>query len=63
MPETVSKKHYCPLLKKEIEESYCWELCNVATDDILLEDDKIKDWNAAQQICETCGIYANEDDE
>ena len=31
MPKVVSKKHYCPLFKKEIEEGYCWELCNIAT--------------------------------
>lgn len=63
MPEIVSKKHYCPLLKKEIEEGYCWELCNVATNDILLEGDKIEDWDAAQQVCEKCGIYADDEDD
>ena len=26
----------CPLLNKEIDWGYCWELCNIATDDILL---------------------------
>lgn len=61
MPETVSKKIYCPLLNKEIEEGYCWEICNIATDDILLEGDTVKDWDAAREICRKCGRY--EDDE
>ncbi len=43
MPGIVSKKIFCPLLNKEIEEGYCWELCNIATNDILLEGDKIDD--------------------
>lgn len=63
MPEIVSKKIFCPLLNKEFEEGYCWELCNIATNDILLEGDKIDDQDAAQQICEKCGRYEDDEDE
>lgn len=49
------------MLNKEIEEGYCWEICNIATDDILLEGDTVKDWDAAREICRKCGRY--EDDE
>ena len=35
----------CPLLNKEIDWGYCWELCNIATDDILLEGDTVPDWD------------------
>ena len=62
MPKAVSKKHYCLLLKKEIEEGYCWELCNIATDAILLQGDVVKDWDTAQIICQKCGRY-NSDEE
>lgn len=61
MPETVSKKIFCPLLNKEIEWGYCWELCNIATDDILLEGDIVKDWDAAQKTCQKCGRYEDEE--
>lgn len=55
--KVISDKIYCPLLKREIETGYCWELCNIATDEILLHGDVIKDWNEAQRICEEeCGI-------
>ena len=37
----------CPLLNKEIDWGYCWELCNIATDDILLEGDTVPDWDKA----------------
>ena len=60
MPEVVSRKHYCPLLQKEIEVGYCWELCNIGTDDILLNGDKVEDWDKAQKICQKCGIYDDE---
>ena len=63
MPEIVSKKHYCPLFEKEIEEGYCWELCNIATDDILLEGDTVNDWDAAQEICQKCGRYEDDENE
>lgn len=52
-----SEKVYCPLLKKEIDEGYCWELCNIGTDEILLEDDKVLDWDEALKICRKCGRY------
>ncbi len=48
---------FCPLLNREIAEGYCWELCNIGTDDILLYGDKIDDWDEAQKICEECGRY------
>ena len=60
MPETVSKTIFCPLLNKEIEEGYCWELCNIATNDILLAGDTVKDWDAAQKACQKCGRYEDE---
>lgn len=49
----------CPLLKRKISEGYCFELCNMATDDILLQEDKgkVTDWNKAQKTCEECGRY------
>lgn len=58
-----NNKIFCPLLNKEIEEGYCWELCNIATDSILLNGDKIPDWNAAQQTCKDCGRYEDEDED
>ena len=61
MPKTVSNKIFCPLLNKEIEEGYCWELCNIATNDVLLEGDTVTDWEAAQKTCDKCGRF-NEDD-
>lgn len=61
MSETVSKKIYCPLLDKEIEEGYCREICNITTDDILLDGDVVNDWGAAREVCRKCGRY--EDDE
>lgn len=63
MLETVSKKVFCPLLNKEIEEGYCWEICNIATDDILLEGDIVEDWDAAEEICKKCGRYEDAEDE
>lgn len=48
---------YCPLLKRKIDWGYCWELCNIGTDEILLEGDNVKDWNEAQNICKKCGRY------
>lgn len=47
----------CPLLGREIAEGYCWELCNLATDEILAEGDAINDWDKAYEICERCGRY------
>lgn len=57
MWEIISHKIYCPLLKKDIEDGYCWELCNIATDEILLAEDKITDWDAAQAVCKECGLF------
>lgn len=48
---------FCPLLNKRIEWGYCWELCNIATDDILLKGDVVEDWDVAQQVCRRCGRY------
>lgn len=50
-------KIICPLLNKEIDWGYCWELCNIATDDILLADDSVPDWRKALGICKKCGCY------
>ncbi len=48
---------YCPLLKKEIPDGYCFELCNIATDDILLDNDTVDNWDNAQEVCKECGRY------
>lgn len=56
----VSNKIFCPLLNREIEDGYCWELCNIGTDDILLKGDDIKDWKEAYKICDECGRYSDE---
>ena len=56
MPEN-EQRVYCPLLKKEVDWGYCWELCNIATDDILLDGDKVEDWDEAQGVCKKCGRY------
>jgi len=61
MLEIISNKVFCPLLNKEIDDGYCWELCNIGTDEILLDGDKVDDWDEAQRICKKCGRY--EDDE
>ena len=50
----------CPLLNKEIDWGYCWELCNIATDDILLEGDTVPDWDKALEVCKKCGRYSGE---
>lgn len=55
--KSVSKKIYCLLLQREIEVGYCWELCNIASDDILLDSDTIEDWDAAQKVCNECGQF------
>lgn len=60
MLKEVSNKIYCPLLQKEVEDGYCWELCNIGADDILLDGDVITDWDEAQKICEKCGRYSDE---
>ena len=54
MPDT---KVFCPLLKREISQDYCWELCNIASDDILLSHDRIEDWDVAAHICDACGYW------
>lgn len=50
---------FCPLLKRKISEGYCFDVCNIATDDILLHEDKNKvtNWDKAQEICKECGRY------
>lgn len=50
-----SEKVKYPLLDKEIEWGYCWELCNIGTDEILLEGDKVPDWDEALKTCKKCG--------
>lgn len=58
--DSISMKIYCPLMKWEIEVGYCWELCNIGTDEILLRGDTVKDWDEAQRICrDECGIFNN----
>ena len=52
-----NEKIFCPLVHREIEEGYCYELCNIATDEILLDGDKVSDWDEAQDVCRQCGIY------
>ena len=61
MLEIISSKIFCPLLNKEIDEGYCWELCNIATDEILLEGDTVNDWDLAETTCKKCGRYADEE--
>lgn len=51
----------CPLLNKEIDWGYCWELCNIATDDILIDGDTIESWETAQKICDECGQFDDDD--
>lgn len=60
MLNPISNKVFCPLLDKEIDEGYCWELCNIGTDEILLEGDTVKDWDEANKICDKCGRYSDE---
>ena len=57
--EVVSEKVFCPIFNREIEDGYCWELCNIGTDEILYEEDKgkVPDWDEAQRICKKCGRY------
>lgn len=58
--DSIGMKVYCPLMKREIEVGYCWELCNIGTDEILLRGDTVKDWDEAQRICrDECGIFNN----
>ena len=59
MLKGISEKVFCPLLNKEIESGYCWELCNIGTDEILLKGDEVKDWNEAYKICDECGRYSD----
>ena len=60
MLNPISNKVFCPLLDKEIDEGYCWELCNIGTDEILLEGDTVKDWDEANKISDKCGRYSDE---
>lgn len=60
MSKVVSNKIFCPLLGKEIEDGYCWDICNIATNEILLDADVVKDWDEAEKICNKCGRYAEE---
>ena len=55
------RKPYCPILKRYIDWGYCWEICNIGTDEVLSYGDKVDDWDEAQRICKKCGRY--EDDE
>ena len=55
-----SEKVPCPLLNKEIDEGYCWELCNIGTDEILLDGDKVPDWDVALAVCKQCGRYSDD---
>ena len=52
-----SEKVYCTILNKEIDWSYCLELCNIGTDDVLLEGDDVPNWDEVLRICKECGIY------
>lgn len=55
--EITSEKVFCPIFNRKIEVGYCWELCNIATDEILLDGDKVDDWDKAQKICDKCGLF------
>ncbi len=55
-----SEKVKCPLLGREIDWGYCWELCNIAADGVLLRGDKVSNWDEAQKICRKCGRYSEE---
>ncbi len=57
MLPVVSNTHFCPLLNKEIEDGYCWELSNLGTDDVLIDGDIIEDWDKAYSICDKCEWY------
>lgn len=57
MSETGNELVFCPLVNREIDWGYCWELCNIAEDYILLKGDTVKDWDEAQKVCEKCGRY------
>lgn len=59
--EIVNETVFCPLMNREIDVGYCWELCNLATDDILLGGDIVEDWDKAQEVCERCGLYSDDD--
>ena len=54
------KKVFCPILGHEISQGYCWDICNIGSDDILLHGDKIADWDKAAEICNTCGYWDND---
>lgn len=62
MSEEKTKVH-CPLLNKDIDWGYCWELCNIGTDEILLEGDKVSDWDEALKTCKKCGRYYDDPEE
>lgn len=47
----------CPLLNKMISEGYCFDLCNIATNDILFDGDIVDNWDDAQEVCKKCGRY------
>ena len=49
-------------MKRDIEVGYCWELCNIASDDILIDGDTIESWEIAQKICDECGQFDDDDD-
>ena len=55
--KVISHKIYCPLLKRKIETGYCWELCNIATDEILLYGDRIEHWEESWKQCDQCGVW------
>lgn len=59
--KSISKKVFCPLMKRDIEVGYCWELCNIASDDILIDGDTIESWEIAQKICDECGQFDDDD--
>ncbi len=61
--EIVESKIYCPLMKRKIDTGYCWELCNIATDAILLPGDTISDWKKAWATCDKCPNSFDNDDE
>ena len=54
---TTDEMVYCKLVKREISVGYCWELCNIASDEVLMNEDRIDNWDKAQKICKECGIF------
>lgn len=51
---------FCPILGKDIAYGYCWELRNIPGDDVLMDDDKVEDWDEAERMCDTCEHFRHQ---